>query len=90
MERKQRMERDRIGLLLGVERADASIEAEKDEPGVKYPGLRIVACIPGLPTKELPSQWLPASPAWGMQLPAYSGGTAWDLHPLRATAGQNR
>ena len=26
----------------------------------------------------------------GMQLPAYSGGTAWDLHPLRATAGQNR
>src|SRR3954469_13821789 len=29
-------------------------------------------------------------PARGMQLPAYSGGTAWALHPLRVTAGQSR
>ena len=64
-------------------------EAVKDEPGVRYPGLRIVACIPGLPTKNNSSQWPPAEPARGMRLPAYSGGTAWDSHPLRVTAGQN-
>ena len=84
------MERDRIGLLLGVERADASIEAEKDEPGVKYPGLRIVACIPAFPRRNLLRSGCRPVRRGGMQLPAYSGGTAWDLHPLRATAGQNR
>src|SRR4051812_11197422 len=36
------------------------------------------------------AQWLPVRPARGMQLPAYSGGTAWALHPLRVTAGQSR
>ena len=84
------MDRDRMELLLGVERADASYEAEKDEPGVKYPGLRILTCIPNLPTKKRSFAVAAGQSGWGMQLPAYSGGTAWDLHPLRATAGQNR
>ena len=26
----------------------------------------------------------------GNELPAYSGGTAWDLHPLRVVAGQSQ
>jgi len=36
------------------------------------------------------AQWLPVDTGRGMQLPAYSGGTAWDSHPLRETAGQSR
>ena len=44
-------------------------EAEKDEPGVEYPGLRIVTCIPNLPAKKQPSQWLPANPAGGCSSP---------------------
>jgi hypothetical protein len=57
-----------MGLLLGVERADASIEAEKDEPGVKYPGLRIVTCIPRLPTKK-PFAVAAGNPAGGCSSP---------------------
>ncbi len=33
-------------------------------------------------------QWRPASGS-GSELPAYSGGTAWDSHPLRVVAGKN-
>ncbi len=36
------------------------------------------------------AQWLPAWPARGTELPAYSGGTAWASHPLRMVAGQGR
>src|SRR3954465_1271356 len=45
--------------------------------------------LPSKPSHAL-AQWLPVRPARGMQLPAYSGGTAWALHPLRVTAGQSR
>jgi hypothetical protein len=36
------------------------------------------------------AQWLPVLTGPGLQLPAYSGGTAWAFHPLRVTAGQSR
>jgi hypothetical protein len=62
---------------------------EKDGPGVTYPGSRIAAASPAFPWKRVP-QWPPAEPASGVQLPAYSGGTAWASHPLRMAAGQSR
>jgi len=48
------MKRDRYrtGLLLGVfTRRCLLAEAEKDEPGVKYPGLRIVVGFQNLPMR---------------------------------------
>ena len=83
--------------------ADSLEETEKDGPGVKYPGSRIIALRPCSGDPEfiegsLFSFAFPCCrtvaaglmPARGIQLPAYSGGTAWDSHPLRETAGQSR
>ena len=74
-----------------MERADACIEAEKDEPGVEYPGLLIVAGIPGLPTKELCFAVAAGRSGVGDAAPRFTvAAPRGNLHPLRATAGQNR
>jgi hypothetical protein len=53
----------------------------------QYPGLRIVT-----PHRAFPHdvQWRPASAGSGSGFPAYSGGTAWESHPLRVVAGRSR
>src|SRR5204863_1669591 len=53
-----------------------------DARAARYPGLRIVASF--RPSRDAASQWLPCG--CENPLPAYSGGTAWVLHPLRVTA----
>ncbi len=89
MERKR--DGYRTGLLLGVfTRRCLLAEAEKDEPGVKYPGLRIIRAPLAFPCALQRAQWLPVFAGSWNALPAYSGGTAWDSHPLRVTAGQSR
>ena len=89
VKREMKWDRYRTGLLLGVfTRRCLLAEAEKDEPGVKYPGLRIVRIIPAFPCSA--HSGCRSGRLRGMLLPAYSGGTAWDSHPLRVTAGQSR
>ena len=60
----------------------------------QYPGLRIVASLHAFPplarTCFVPGAVAAGLAGWGSRLPAYSGGTAWDLHPLRVVAGKSR
>ena len=68
-------------LLLSVSRADRNGTARP--PGILARGS---SRRPSLPM-QMSAQWPPARPAVGRELPAYSGGTAWDSHPLRMAAG---
>ena len=69
---------------------------ERDGPASRYPGLRIVAPIPAFPSAfaQLSRRCVRRdsggrrSRPGGWRLPAYSGGTAWDSHPLRLAAGR--
>ena len=86
--------RIRTGLLLGVfTRRCLLLEAEKDEPGVKYPGSRNIVldvskdCAASHAFPCVRTVAAGFSTGCGMQLPAYSGGTAWAFHPLRVAAG---
>jgi hypothetical protein len=96
MSAKETRKRIRMGLLLGVfARRHLLAEAEKDGPASSILARGIVSskCLEDArhprPSHAL-AQWLPVLTGCGMQLPAYSGGTAWAFHPLRVTAGQSR
>ena len=77
-----------MGLLLGVSRAEwkgtARLQVSWLADRRVHPSLPIRRREASFRFGETVAAGLPGS---GMELPAYSGGTAWDSHPLRLAAG---